>query len=649
MREPVSISGMSNFAAQGPLPLRNVQALVLACLIVFGLIVFGPGLLGQPALAQTADPLPSPATEGPGDLDPQRVERARAYLRDNPISPPDTTSPRATLESFVFIMNEVNALWLDVRKSYDDSNRLFLTGEEREKLVLVKALLEKAAQTFNLEEIPVTSRENASIEIALQLQEILDRIPTPVFAEIPGMPAGRFVYTGSTSGLPDHWTVPGTSLNIRRQESGELRGHYLFSKDSVARIPEDYAVVRILPLTADRGEDLFEYYIYTPGNLIAPQWYDIIEAGPAWLHRHFADQAYWQWLALAVLLATYAAAFGVYVRWQRWRAVSVNEGTRIVHAIIHPVLVVIAANLFRYLCEDQINITGSTLVAIGTTTTAIVWSATAWLVYQVLQLLYVWFASASGPSREGLDISLLRTGFRVLSLGIALIVLGYGATRIGIPIYGVIAGLGVGGLAIALAAQPTIENLIGGIILYADRMVRVGEFCQFDDLAGTVESIGIRSTRIRALDRTLITVANADLAKRKIINYSQRDQFHFRHRFGLRYETGQGELREILSALREYLQQHEKVLGDTMRVRLIGYDDYAATIEAYAYVLAPSYADFLEIQEEMLFRIRALIEANGSEFAFPSSTVYLSRDKGLAGGGAEAGEAADGDADTRAA
>ncbi len=75
--------------------------------------------------------------------------------------------------------------------------------------------------------------------------------------------------------------------------------------------------------------------------------------------------------------------------------------------------------------------------------------------------------------------------------------LGYGATQIGIPIYGVIAGLGVGGLAIALAAQPTIENLIGGIILYADRMVRVGEFCQFDDLAGTVESIGIRSTRIR--------------------------------------------------------------------------------------------------------------------------------------------------------
>jgi len=624
------------------------RSLKTATMLLCGLVLSlaAPDLptqsFAQDAASQTTE-------EGPGALDPRRVARARAYLRDNPISPPDTTSPRATLESFVFIMNEVNALWLAVRQSYDDSNRFFLTSEEREKLVLVRALLEKAAQTFDLRDIPVTSRENASIEIALQLQEILDRIPAPVFSDIPGAPAGGFHHTGGETGLPEHWTIPGTSIRILRQETGEARGHYLFSKESVARIPDDYAVVRVLPLQTDRGEDLFEYYIYTPGNLIAPLWYDVIEAGPSWLHYHLSDQAYWQWLALLLLLTSYVLVLGAYVRWRRWRAVSVNEGTRIVQALLNPVLAILAANLFRYLCEDQINITGTALLAIGTTTTATVWSATAWLVYQILQLLYVWFASTTGPARQGLDASLLRTGFRVFSLAIALIVLGYGATRIGIPIYGVIAGLGVGGLAIALAAQPTIENLIGGIILYADRMVRVGEFCQFDELAGTVESIGIRSTRIRALDRTLITVANADLAKRKIINYSQRDQFHFRHRFPLRYETGQAELKEILSRLRTYLERHDKVLSDTLRVRLIGYDEYAVTVEAYAYVLAPSYADFLEVQEDMLFEMRALIEANGSEIAFPSSTVYLSRDKGLAEEGPADGKTISGKEDPQAA
>ncbi|MCX2722203.1 mechanosensitive ion channel family protein [Roseibium salinum] len=557
------------------------------------------------------------------------TERARFYLRDNPISPPDTTSPRATLESFVFIMGEVNSLWRAVRQDYEASNRLLLSPEQHKQLVLIKALLEKAAQTFDLSEIPVTSRERAGIETALQFQEILDRIPEPDLAKIPGQPAGSFLSPGAEAGLPERWTLPGTSITILRQETGELKGHYLVSKESISRIPDDYAVVRVLPLRSDRGEDLFEYYVYTPGNLIAPRWYDIIKAGPDWLHFHFADQAYWQWLALFALLAAYAVTIGYYIRWRRWRAVSVNERTRIVHAIVNPALLILSAAVFRYLCEDQINITGKVLMMLGTITTAVIWSATAWLVYQLLQLLYVWFIRGPGSNRKSLDASLLRTAFRVFSLAIALVVLGYGATQIGIPIYGVIAGLGVGGLAIALAAQPTIENLIGGIILYADGMVRVGEFCQFDELSGTIESIGIRSTRIRALDRTVITIANADLAKRKIINYSQRDQFHFRHRLGLRYETSPDALKRIVSAINDYLAQHQKILPETLRVRLIGFDDYAVTIEVYAYVVASAYTDFLEIQEEMLFDIRAIIEANGSDFAYPSSTVYLSRDGGL--------------------
>ncbi|WP_068413903.1 mechanosensitive ion channel family protein [Labrenzia sp. OB1] len=599
-----------------------MRALLLFWLVMIGIV---PGLPASARAQDTATPDVA-TTEGPATLDSDRVEQARLYLRDNPISPPDTTSPRATLESFVFIMREASLLWNSVRQDYENSNRIFLTEKQREKLVMITALLEKAAQTFDLSEIPVTSRERAGIEIALQLQEILDRIPAHDFSAIPGFPAGRFVHSAGSASLPDRWMLPSTSISILRQEAGEQRGNFLFSADSVGRIPDDYAVVSVLPLRADRGEDLFQYYIYTPGNLIAPHWYEYIEAGPNWLHGHFADQAYWQWLALLTLLAAYAACAGFFIRWRKWRAVSVDERTRVGHSILNPVLVILSAVVFRYLCEDHINITGAVLVAITTITTAVIWSATAWLVYHALQLIYLWFVRGPGTARQGLDASLLRTGFRVFSLAIALIVLGYGATQIGIPIYGVIAGLGVGGLAIALAAQPTIENLIGGVILYADRMVRVGEFCQCDELAGTIESIGIRSTRIRALDRTVITIANADLARRKIINFSERDQFHFRHIFGLRYDTEPENLKKILAAIRDYLTAHERVLADTTRVRMIGFNDYAVPVEAYAYVLAPDYSGFLEIQEQMLFDIRAIIETNGSGFAYPSSTVYLSRD-----------------------
>jgi MscS family membrane protein len=562
-------------------------------------------------------------------LNETRLEHARAFLRDNPISPPDTASPRATLESFRFILGEVSMLWKTVRQSYEGGTNLFLTEDQKDQIVLIEALLEKAERTLDLSEIPETARERAGIELVLQLQEILDRIPPVDLTSVPGETAGTFRTPHKGDNLPEQWTIPGTSLTLARQTEGERQGHYLFSDDSVSRIPEDYAVVRELPLRADRGEDLFAYYIYTPGNLIAPRWYAWLKNGPEWLHRQFADQAYWQWIGLLLVCGLFMVVLSAYLRWQRWRAVSVSERRRALNAILRPVTVILGAMLFRYLCEGQINISGMPLQMISTATTALIWSATAWLVYRVLELFYVWFVQVPAEARATLDASLMRTGFRVGSMALSLFVLGYGATKIGIPIYGVIAGLGVGGLAIALAAQPTIENLIGGIILYADRMVRIGEYCEFDGLSGTVEAIGIRSTRIRALDRTLITISNADLAKRKIVNYSYRDKFHFRHKIGLRYETSPAVMKDILAGISDYLAYHEKVEEAPLRVRLTSFDDYAQTIDVYAYVTVSTMDEFLEVQQELLFQIHEIIASCGSDFAFPSSTVYLGKDTGL--------------------
>ncbi|MES0810731.1 mechanosensitive ion channel family protein [Roseibium sp. SCPC15] len=558
-----------------------------------------------------------------------RLEQARAFLRNNPISPPDTASPRATLESFRFIMGEVSTLWLDVRKSYEDGANVFLTENQKDQLLMLEALMEKAERTLDLSEIPETSRDRAGIELALQLQEILDRIPPIDLQSVPGETAGTFRTPHKADNLPEYWTIPGTSLKLARQTEGERRGHYLFSDDSVKRIPDDYAVVSELPLHADRGEDLFAYYIYTPGNLIAPRWYELLAGGPDWLHSQFADQAYWQWAAFVLLIGLYLVAASLYVRWRRWRAVPVSERARVLQANLQPIVLIAGAMSFRYLCEDQINITGTPLQVVSTATTAIVWTALSWLVYRSLEVIFVWFVQAPTQSRPSLDASLMRTGFRVGSLAISLMVLGYGATKIGIPIYGVIAGLGVGGLAIALAAQPTIENLIGGIILYADRMVRVGEYCEFDGLSGTVESIGIRSTRIRALDRTLITISNADFAKRKIVNYSHRDKFHFRHKIGLRYETSPEAIKTVLMEITAYLELHEKVAAEPLRVRLVSFDEYAQTVDVFAYVMADDTDAFLEIQQDLLFEIHEIVVRCGSDFAFPSSTVYLGKDGGL--------------------
>ncbi|WP_180901805.1 mechanosensitive ion channel family protein [Martelella soudanensis] len=548
-------------------------------------------------------------------------------LVTNPISPPDTRSPRATLESFLVIMQTASELWLEVRDSYFDGDTFFMTRAQRDQLVLVQSLLEKAARTFDLSAIPAASRQRASIETVLQLQEVFDRIYLPPVDEIPGLAAGAFVLSDSEEGtLPAKWIIPGTSLTIARQKEGPREGEYLFAQGTINQIADDYEEVKALPMIADSGEDLYQYYIYTPGNLVAPHWYEFILEGPYWLRYQFGNQAYWQWLGLGLIVVISMAGLISYSRWNARRAVPLDPARRQTRRIVAPLLIIVMANIIRFLIEEQINITGDLLQITTAALSAVIWTVSAWFTYQLLQILYMWTIRNPALSNATLDASLLRTGFQVMSFIVAIVVLGYGATQIGIPIYGVVAGLGVGGLAIALAAQPTLENFISGVLLYADRIVRVGDFFQFDDTAGTVEEIGIRSTRIRALDRTLIIVANADLVKRKITNYSRRDVFLFRHKIGLRYQTDADTLNRVMEDMRALLSSHDSVLEAPQRVRLVEYGESAVLIDIYANISSSDINVFLEVQEELLLAIRDIVERNGSSFAYPSSTLYLARD-----------------------
>jgi MscS family membrane protein len=200
-----------------------------------------------------------------------------------------------------------------------------------------------------------------------------------------------------------------------------------------------------------------------------------------------------------------------------------------------------------------------------------------------------------------------------------------------------VASLGVGGLAVALAARPTLENLIGGVILYFDRPARVGDFCSFGDHMGTVERIGVRSTQVRALDRTVITVPNAAFADMQIINWARCDHMLIRSIIGLRYETTLEQLRYVLAKLREMCVAHPKIDNDTVRVRFVGYGSSSLDIEVRVYALTHDWNEFYAIQEDVFLRAGAIIEDAGTSIAFPSQTLYMGRDKGL---DAERGEAA---------
>ncbi|WP_019669878.1 mechanosensitive ion channel family protein [Eudoraea adriatica] len=192
-----------------------------------------------------------------------------------------------------------------------------------------------------------------------------------------------------------------------------------------------------------------------------------------------------------------------------------------------------------------------------------------------------------------------------------------------------IAALGVGGIALALGAQKTVENIVGGLSVVFDQPVSVGDFCKFGDTLGTVEKIGMRSTRIRTLGRTIVTIPNADFSSQLIENYAKRDMFLYHTNIGLRYETSSDQMRYILVELRKILYAHPKVNPDPARVRFLGYGSDSLNVELFAYVRAADWNEFLGIKEDINLRLAKVIEESGSGFAFPSQTIYLSQDQGL--------------------
>ena len=186
----------------------------------------------------------------------------------------------------------------------------------------------------------------------------------------------------------------------------------------------------------------------------------------------------------------------------------------------------------------------------------------------------------------------------------------------GVNITAALTGLGIGGIAIAFAAQKTLENLFGGIMIISDRPIRVGDFCKVGAYTGTIEGIGLRSTNVRTIERTIVSIPNGQLAVMSLENFASRDKILFHHKINLHPETTTIQCTEILEGMRKMLSEHPLVEQSTMRVSFIAVSDSALVLEAYAYVLETVYEAFTEIQETLLLKFIDVVEMAGTSMAF---------------------------------
>jgi MscS family membrane protein len=469
----------------------------------------------------------------------------------------------------------------------------------------------RAARHLDLRGLSATEREARGPTLARQLKTVLDRTLWIDLEALSDQPRGEL-----DDGLPPRRDRVGTLTTERGpvevwvERVGDAPGRraWKISSVTVAGIPALYAEFGYGPLGEWLPAPFFELRLF--------------------------EVQLWQWLGLmvAVFLAwvlSWFAATGVVRTLRPLVARSATTFDDRLLAITVGPLRLLAATLLFALSTLLLDLSVPAQRFFAGAERMLVFVAVLWLLLRLVDVFSEWTSARLLQRGQVALNTMLPVGRRVAKVVLGSLAFIALLQNLGFNVTGLIAGLGVGGLALALAAQKTLENLFGGISVIADQPVRVGDFCRFGDKVGIVEDIGLRSTRVRTLDRTVVTIPNAEFAQTQLENFAKRDRIWYHPSLGLRYETTPDQIRYILVEIRKLLYAHPRVEPDPARIRFAGFGAYSLDLDIFAYVRATDYGEYLEVAEDLNLRIMDIVERAGSGFAFPSQTLYVEQGEGL--------------------
>lgn len=345
----------------------------------------------------------------------------------------------------------------------------------------------------------------------------------------------------------------------------------------------------------------------------------------------FLDVPAWRWIALLLLvplayfIAKLVALFFVGIFDRVRRRVGRPMASRVVGSSPGPLRLFFAVVLFHI---GMLNLELPLLLRAGLRMLEMIVALTAitWFVLRVIDVGFEVARAALLNSQRQAAIAVIPLARRIAKALVASIAVLFVLDNLGFDSKAVLAGLGIGGIALALAAQKTLENVFAGVSLVLDQPVRVGDFCRFGDSLGTVEDIGLRSTRIRTLDRTVMTVPNAQFAVMNIENFAGREKIWFHPLVSVRFDTTAEQLQAVLEHLRRLIRDHPRIEPGA-RVSLINARP-AFDIEIFSYITTANPDEFAAIQEELLLRILQVVREAGTSLAAPVQITYLAQDRG---------------------
>jgi len=456
-----------------------------------------------------------------------------------------------------------------------------------------------AARYLDLRDLPPRYRSDEPAALARQLGIVFSRevwinpsdiSDEPMGAQGDGLPPDQDRLAVISGGTGD------VALLLRRVPREDGESDWKISNATVARTADlyaDFGYGPIVELVADRlprvsflGVELFKWVLALGGGLIA---------------------------YAAMLLCTSVVAR----TWTPPPSVPPERLWRYLRGPVSVIVGVLAANTI--LTELGLGVTAR---KIAEGRTLLILLAT-WLVLATLNLVRdSRVASLRKQGREA-AVVIQRPIFGALKIVIVITALVLWLDNIGYNVTTLLASLGIGGVAVALALQKPLEDVFGAFTLYNQQPVRIGDFCRFGDKIGTVEEIGLRTTRIRTLANTVISVPNAKIVAEYLENVSARKKILYNPIVRLRYNTSPEVLRRVLHDVRAMLASHAKVLQEGLRVRFIKIGADALEIEIFAYLDTVVWPQYLELAEDLNMRVLESIAAAGASLALPAQSLIL--------------------------
>ncbi len=520
-----------------------------------------------------------------------------------PLAPPDTSSPRATLKTFLDNMN--NGL------------QTYRAGHRQEAV----ALAQRAARCLNLEKEPQALRFVMGFYSSLYLKEILDRIEIPADNEIPDAKAVRAENISS-------WIIPNTEITIALVKDGSSVDRFLFTSETVRNAEYYYEKVKNLPYRPDAGGGADLEQFRTSGSLIVSK--ALVDSLPKWARAQIYNQAIWQWGGLVLYFLVGVGGIFLIYRWSD-RSLAVLDsklGSNLRHAVgglILPIMLILFAAIGLWFIVYGLRLLNPE-----------VYLPIAFFFLVVSYLGWIWFVGAAfnrisgvvvsvaGLVPEGMDAQLVRLGFQIVTVVIVgLMTINLGA-RLGLPTYSLITGLGIGGIAVALAGREALSNIIGTFMIILDRPFKLGDYIVLDGERGEVAQVGIRSTRIRTRDDILISIPNSTIANAKMVNESAPvSMSRIRIKLGVAYDSDLKKVEQVLLGIAE--KNKAVLLDPAPRIRFRSFGDSALELELLCWIDEPKLKG--RAVHELSWAIKEEFQREGIGIPFPQREVHITTNK----------------------